>query len=103
MFPSCQLHKVQFIPKKVKTSAPLIKEHSQAISELFYKNLLEKHPEVKNIYNVSHILQPDGKIGPQVSRYPRTMKIVNGARPAPRTISSTLLLYVVILIYLIKL
>ena len=75
MFPSCQLHKVQFIPKKVKTSAPLIKEHSQAISELFYKNLLEKHPEVKNIYNVSHILQPDGKIGPQVSRYSRTMKI----------------------------
>ena len=59
----------------MKTSAPLIKEQSQAISELFYKNLLKNHPDVKNIYNVSHIHLPDGKIGPQVSRYPRTVKV----------------------------
>lgn len=38
----------------VKSTIPALQEHSVTITTLFYKRLLEVHPELKNIFNTSH-------------------------------------------------
>jgi len=44
-------------PKKleiVKSTLPVVKEHGQAITKRFYQRLFENHPELKNIFNMTH-------------------------------------------------
>ncbi|KAJ5816559.1 Flavohemoprotein [Penicillium robsamsonii] len=38
----------------VKATIPALQEHGATITTLFYKRLLEKHPELKNIFNIVH-------------------------------------------------
>lgn len=38
----------------VKSTIPALQEHGVTITTLFYKRLLEKHPELKNIFNTAH-------------------------------------------------
>ncbi|CAG8031824.1 unnamed protein product [Penicillium salamii] len=38
----------------VKATIPALQEHGVTITTLFYKRLLEKHPELKNIFNTVH-------------------------------------------------
>jgi nitric oxide dioxygenase len=35
----------------VKSTAPILKEHGEQITSLFYRNMLEAHPELHNIFN----------------------------------------------------
>lgn len=35
----------------VKSTAPVLKEHGEEITTLFYRNMLEAHPELNNIFN----------------------------------------------------
>lgn len=35
----------------VKSTAPVLKEHGEAITTLFYNNMLQAHPELHNIFN----------------------------------------------------
>ncbi|KAI1299897.1 flavohemo protein [Xylaria venustula] len=35
----------------VKSTAPVLKEHGETITTLFYKNLLEKNPTLRNVFN----------------------------------------------------
>ncbi|KAF4445958.1 putative flavohemoglobin [Fusarium austroafricanum] len=42
----------------VKSTAPILKVHGQTITSLFYKNLIETYPDLRNIFNLSH--QQDG-------------------------------------------
>lgn len=35
----------------VKSTAPLLKEHGVAITSLFYKNMINAHPELNNIFS----------------------------------------------------
>ena len=47
----------QLDPKKleiVKATLPIVKEHGEAITTRFYKRMFEKHPELKNIFNMTH-------------------------------------------------
>lgn len=37
----------------VKATAPVLKEHGTAITTCFYNNMLETHPELKNIFSVT--------------------------------------------------
>ncbi|KAL0959836.1 hypothetical protein HGRIS_011513 [Hohenbuehelia grisea] len=37
----------------VKSTAPVLKEHGVIITTLFYKNMLDAHPELKNIFSMS--------------------------------------------------
>lgn len=44
-------------PKKleiVKSTLPVVKEHGEAITKRFYQRLFEHHPELKNIFNMTH-------------------------------------------------
>ncbi|WP_246483802.1 NO-inducible flavohemoprotein [Heyndrickxia vini] len=44
-------------PKKleiVKTTLPIVQEHGEKITKQFYKRLFENHPELKNIFNMTH-------------------------------------------------
>lgn len=44
-------------PKKleiVKSTLPVVKEHGEEITKRFYKRLFESHPELKNIFNMTH-------------------------------------------------
>ncbi|KAE8380106.1 globin-like protein [Aspergillus bertholletiae] len=38
----------------VKSTIPALEEHGVAITTLFYKRLLQEHPELKNIFNTAH-------------------------------------------------
>lgn len=38
----------------VKATAPVLKEHGETITKVFYKLLFEKHPELKDIFNMSN-------------------------------------------------
>ncbi|PYI24771.1 globin-like protein [Aspergillus violaceofuscus CBS 115571] len=38
----------------VKSTIPALQEHGVTITTLFYKRLLETHPELKNIFNTAH-------------------------------------------------
>jgi nitric oxide dioxygenase len=38
----------------VKASAPVLVEHGQAITKRFYAQMLEAHPDLKNVFNMSH-------------------------------------------------
>ena len=38
----------------VKSTAPVLKEHGGEITKVFYKILLEDHPELKNVFNMTH-------------------------------------------------
>ncbi|KAB8076523.1 globin-like protein, partial [Aspergillus leporis] len=38
----------------VKSTIPALQDHGVAITTLFYKRLLTKHPELKNIFNTAH-------------------------------------------------
>ncbi|WML50492.1 NO-inducible flavohemoprotein [Neobacillus sp. PS3-34] len=44
-------------PKKleiVKATLPIVQEHGEAITKRFYQRLFENHPELKNIFNMTH-------------------------------------------------
>ncbi|WP_215225707.1 NO-inducible flavohemoprotein [Echinicola shivajiensis] len=38
----------------VKSTAPVLKEHGETITKVFYQNIFSKHPELKNIFNMTH-------------------------------------------------
>jgi len=38
----------------VKSTAPVLKEHGEEITKVFYKILLEDHPALKNVFNMTH-------------------------------------------------
>lgn len=38
----------------VKSTAPVLAEHGEAITQVFYKRLFVQHPEMKNIFNMTH-------------------------------------------------
>nr|WP_246427689.1 NO-inducible flavohemoprotein [Paenibacillus phyllosphaerae] len=40
--------------KVIQATLPVVKEHGEAITRRFYQGLFEKHPELKNIFNMSH-------------------------------------------------
>jgi nitric oxide dioxygenase len=40
--------------KIVKSTAPVLAEHGEAITKVFYKRLFIRHPEMKNIFNMTH-------------------------------------------------
>ncbi|KAF2434567.1 globin-like protein [Tothia fuscella] len=45
----------------VKSTVPVLKEHGTTVTKLFYDNLLDAHPELKNIFNEAnqvHLHQP---------------------------------------------
>jgi len=42
----------------VKSTVPVLAEHGEAITRAFYKRLFIQHPEMKNIFNMTH--QEDG-------------------------------------------
>lgn len=41
----------------VKSTAPLLAEQGEAITQLFYSKLFTHHPELKNIFNLTHQIQ----------------------------------------------
>lgn len=44
-------------PKKleiVKATLPIVQEHGEKITKRFYKRLFENHPELKNVFNMTH-------------------------------------------------
>ncbi|MCM3567266.1 NO-inducible flavohemoprotein [Neobacillus mesonae] len=44
-------------PKKleiIKATLPVVKEHGEAITKAFYKRMFQHHPELKNIFNMTH-------------------------------------------------
>lgn len=38
----------------VKSTAPVLEQHGEAITRVFYKLLFEKHPELKDVFNMTH-------------------------------------------------
>ena len=38
----------------VKATVPVLKEHGETITKVFYTNLFEEHPELKNVFNMTH-------------------------------------------------
>ncbi|KAF4972208.1 hypothetical protein FSARC_1190 [Fusarium sarcochroum] len=42
----------------VKSTGPILKVHGETITSLFYKNLIDTYPQLRNIFNLSH--QNDG-------------------------------------------
>ncbi|WP_448564169.1 NO-inducible flavohemoprotein [Thalassotalea ganghwensis] len=38
----------------IKSTVPLLEEHGRAITDVFYKNLFEHHPFLKNIFNMAN-------------------------------------------------
>lgn len=50
-------YKTKLTPKQIETvkaTIPALEQHGIAITSLFYKRLLESHPELKNVFNLSH-------------------------------------------------
>ncbi|MEH0153835.1 NO-inducible flavohemoprotein [Limibacter armeniacum] len=43
----------------VKSTAPVLQQYGEAITKQFYKQLFEKHPELKNIFNMTHQAKGD--------------------------------------------
>lgn len=44
-------------PKKleiVKSTLPIVQEHGEAITKRFYQRLFENHPELQNVFNMTH-------------------------------------------------
>ena len=39
--------------KLVKSTAPVLEQHGETITKRFYKQMLEAHPELKNVFNHS--------------------------------------------------
>lgn len=39
--------------KLVKSTAPILQQHGEAITRRFYKQMLEKNPDLKNVFNHS--------------------------------------------------
>ena len=55
--------------KILKTTAPVVREHGAAITTAMYRILIEEHPEVRNLFNNSHLMKTgDNKVSPQVRR-----------------------------------
>ncbi|WBX73172.1 globin domain-containing protein [Tenacibaculum pacificus] len=38
----------------VKSTAPVLEQHGEAITKVFYKLLFENHPELKDTFNVTN-------------------------------------------------
>jgi len=38
----------------VQASVPILEEHAETLTRLFYKNMLSNHPELKNIFNLAN-------------------------------------------------
>lgn len=38
----------------VKSTAPVLAEHGESITKVFYKRMFARHPELKNIFNMTH-------------------------------------------------
>lgn len=38
----------------IKSTVPLLEEHGRAITDMFYKNLFDNHPFLKNIFNMAN-------------------------------------------------
>ena len=38
----------------VKSTLPIVLEHGEAITKRFYQRLFEKHPELQNVFNMTH-------------------------------------------------
>ena len=38
----------------IKATVPVLKEHGETITKVFYTNLFEEHPELKNVFNMTH-------------------------------------------------
>jgi len=38
----------------IKSTVPLLEEHGRTITDVFYKNLFDKHPFLKNIFNMAN-------------------------------------------------
>ena len=50
----------------MKATAPVVSEHKAAITTRFYEVLMENHPEVKNLFNMSHqIKSEESGVSPQ--------------------------------------
>ena len=43
----------------MKATAPLVSEHKAAITTRFYEVLVKNHPEVKNLFNMSHLIKSE--------------------------------------------
>jgi nitric oxide dioxygenase len=53
--------------KILKTTAPVVREHGAAITTAMYRIMMDEHPEVKNLFNNSHLRKTeDGQVSPQV-------------------------------------
>ena len=53
--------------KILKTTAPVVRQHGPAITTAMYRIMIEEHPEIKNLFNNSHLRQTeDGQVSPQV-------------------------------------
>ena len=38
----------------IKSTVPALKEHVESITRVFYKNLFNNHPELKDTFNMVH-------------------------------------------------
>ena len=38
----------------IKATVPVLAEHGKAIVTRFYQNMLQAHPELKNVFNMAH-------------------------------------------------
>ena len=55
--------------KILKATAPVVREHGPAITTAMYRIMIEEHPEIKGLFNNSHLRQTDaGQVSPQVRR-----------------------------------
>ena len=53
----------------LKACHPVLLANREAIGSTFYKLLFKDHPELQNMFNLSHLqTDKDGKPGPQVIR-----------------------------------
>lgn len=42
------------VMKTIQATVPVLAEHGQAITTIFYKKMFDAHPELKNIFNMAH-------------------------------------------------
>lgn len=67
--------------KLVKSTAPVLEQHGGEITKRFYKQMLEKNPELKNIFN--HSKQQVRLVG-QIHGFLLAHKLCRGViRPKP--------------------
>ena len=53
--------------KILKMTAPVVREHGTAITTAMYRIMMSEHPEVKNLFNNSHLRKTEtGEVSPQV-------------------------------------